>query len=69
MKKRLRIEVTAFRRRTTIILRDRLEGSPAEPPPRHGEASHTAPADPPRAEGADPNRPQATEPPPVSSEF
>ena len=55
MKKRRRIEITAFRRRTTIILRDKLKGGPIEPPPRHVDASHLAPADSPQAEGADLN--------------
>ncbi len=55
MKKLRRIVITAFRRRTTIILRDKPEGDPIEPPPRHGDAAHTAPARPPQAEGDDPN--------------
>ena len=38
MKKLRRIEITAFRRRTTIVLRDRSEVCPAERPPCDGES-------------------------------
>ena len=37
MKRPRRIEITAFRRRTTVILRDKLEGRPIKPL-RHDEA-------------------------------
>lgn len=64
MKKRRRIEITAFRRRTTIVLRDKLKGDPIEPPPRHVDASQPAPADWPQEEGADLSQHQATQPSP-----
>lgn len=44
MKTRSRIEITAFRRRTTIILRDKPEDVPALPP-RHDVSSHSVIAD------------------------
>lgn len=66
MKKRRRIEITAFRRRTTIVLRDKLKGDPIEPPPRHVDASHPAPADWPQEEGAALSQHQATQPSPGS---
>ena len=56
MKKRRRIQITAFRRRTTIILREELQGSPYEPPPLHLAASNPAPADLPQLEGANLNQ-------------
>ena len=64
MKKRRRIEITVFRRRTTIVLRDKLQGDPIEPPPRHVDAPHPARADSPQAEGADLSQRQATQPSP-----
>ena len=64
MKKRRRIEIMAFRRRTTIVSRDKLKGDPIEPPPCHVDASHPAPADWPQAEGADLSQRQATQPSP-----
>ena len=55
MEKRRRIRITTFRRRTTIILRDKQEGGSMEPPPRHVDASPSVLADPPQAEGDDLN--------------
>ena len=57
MKKRRHIEITAFRRRTTIILRDKPKGGAIEPPPRHVDAPHPAPADAPLTEGDELNPP------------
>ena len=50
MKTRRRIEITSFRRRTTIVLRHEPGGGPVVPPSLHVEASQTAPADPPQGE-------------------
>ena len=66
MKKRRRIEITAFRRRTTIAVRDKLKGDPIEPPPHRVDASHPAPADWPQEEGADLSQHQARQPSPGS---
>lgn len=56
MKKRRRIEITAFRRRTTIVLRDRSEFDLAGRPNDDDKASHQPRADPARAEEIDPDR-------------
>ena len=45
MKKRRRIEIRAFRRRTTLILRDGPEHVFMEPSPLHRDVSHPASAD------------------------
>lgn len=45
MKTRRRIEITAFRRRTTIVLRDRSEVAPTGPPPGEKKASCPVHAD------------------------
>ena len=50
MKTRRRIEITSFRRRTTIVLRHRPEGGPVVPPSLHVDALPPAPADPPQGE-------------------
>ncbi len=66
MNKRRRIEITVFRRRTTIVLHDHLAGGPIEPPPGQGDAWHPAPADSPQEEEADLNQRHAPQPPPGS---
>ncbi|MGH9902083.1 MAG: hypothetical protein ACRD68_09765, partial [Pyrinomonadaceae bacterium] len=69
MKKMRRIEITAFRRRTTIVLPDKPEGGPAAsapPPVGCGDASRLSPTDSPRTGAADLGRPQAAETSPGS---
>lgn len=53
--KRRRLEIIAFRRRTTIVLRDRQEHALSGPLALHEAASPSTPADPPQAEGDDLN--------------
>lgn len=53
MQKRRRIEITAFRSRTTIVLRDRSEVVPTGLPPDKDKASHPVHADPARAAKSD----------------
>jgi len=67
MKNLRRIEITTFRRRTTIVLRDRSEVGPAGPPPGDGEASPPVRADPARAAESDLDQTQTTDPVPPDS--
>ena len=53
MKKRRRVEITAFRRRTTIVLRDRLGNGPIALPLCHVDSSHSDPVEASRTEEVD----------------
>lgn len=66
MNKRRRIEITTFRRRTTIVLRDHLVSDPIVPPPGQGDMWQKAPADSPQEEEAELNQRHAKKPPPGS---
>src|SRR2546423_7399036 len=60
MRKRRRIEITIFRRRTTIVLREGAGAGPTRWPPVDGEATPPLRADPAPAEEADPDQTQIT---------
>lgn len=58
MKKQRRIEITTFRRRVTVVLRDKPVGGHIAAPPHQADAPHTVAADSPLAEAAEINQPQ-----------
>jgi hypothetical protein len=60
VKKPPRIEIKAFRRRTTIVLRDRSEVVPTGRSHGNDEASPQARAEPTRAAGSDPDQTPTT---------
>jgi hypothetical protein len=60
MKRRSRIEITVFRRRTTIVSRDGAGAGPTRWPPVDGEATPPLRADPAPAGEADPDQTQIT---------
>jgi hypothetical protein len=62
MTKYRRIEITAFRRRTTIVLRDRSKVGPTERPPEDGESPCPTRADPAQVAQIDLDQTQITNP-------
>lgn len=60
MKKRRRIEITVFRRRTTVVLREGAGAGPARWPPVDGEATRPPRADPAPAEEITPDQTRTT---------
>ena len=60
MKKGRRIQITVFRRRTTVVLREGAGDGPAGWPPVDGEAEHPPRADPAPAQELDADRTQIT---------
>ena len=66
MKKRRRIEITTFRSRTTMIVRNQPEGDPVEPL-HNADTSGLAPANLPKAEEVDLKQHQVAQPLPLGS--
>jgi hypothetical protein len=61
MTTRRRIEITAFRRRTTITVRARPDVGPAEPSPCRVDASYPFTAEASQSEGVDLDQSQTTQ--------